>query len=121
MRVTRETVFNDPHRFAMHSNDNLSKFGEWLNSSASVPLLSLANGDSASAPVFDSGKGSWLNEPLWTPIGGQESGAILSAPISSATTASTAAPQTESLPIGKLIGPLRRSPEVAGSSGTEKR
>ena len=35
VRVTRETTFNDPHRFAMHSGDNLSKFGELLNSTSS--------------------------------------------------------------------------------------
>lgn len=118
VRVTRETTFNDPHRFVMHSNDNLAKFGEWLNSSASAPPVSLASAESSTSAVFESAKQSWLNEPLWTPVGSEGSGALISGQASLPATPSPSEP----LPIGRLIGPTHHAPaDVAGAPTSDKR
>src|SRR6185369_5231494 len=76
VRVTRETTFNDPHRFALRSTDDLGKFGESLRSSSDNSMLagSPANGSSSLAsagmvemPSLMAPPGAWLNAPAQTP------------------------------------------------------
>jgi hypothetical protein len=111
VRVTRETTFNDPHRFAMHNNDGLSKFGELLRSSSNSGSTSLA-ADSSNASVFQSPEKSWLNDSFGTPIETQASGALISSPVGS----SAASSSSESAPVGRLLGPARHVAETIGTA-----
>jgi hypothetical protein len=123
VRVTRETTFNSPSRFAMHSNDDLSKFGELINSQSPANTLSLAAISqqgyelSPSDPrgIIASPAASWNVQATLNPVGGQGSGAIVTppstqtaatTPVPPSTTPTTATP--EKTPISRLFGPTRK-------------
>jgi hypothetical protein len=121
VRVTRETTFNDPKRFAMNTNDPLAKFTESLAgqrpSTTEPSIFSTAAFDSGfPSPSAAFGKSDdWLSDPPSTPVSTPASGAIISSttaansstsgPLLPTSTASTGA---ESTPFGRLIGLSRR-------------
>jgi len=107
VRVTRETTFNDPIRFAQRPTDPLAKFGESLAAPHdSKPERSWlveadANSDNSASPASSIlSETNWSSDPIFTPIETQASGALISSP--------GPAPATDSTPMGRLIGIARR-------------
>jgi hypothetical protein len=104
VRVTRETTFNSPARFALRSNDELSKFGEFLHSSSdSLSLAMSGNGDyggpgsATKLPdVFASPAANWNVDPTLIPVGSQGAGSVFSSP------------RVETAPTARLLGPTRK-------------
>jgi hypothetical protein len=106
VRVTRETTFNQPTKFAQRVSDPLAKFSESLaapHDSKSEPLLPLADSGSDSSSQLGSSilsETSWPTNPIEASVETQASGALISSP-------SAPAP-TDPTPMGRLIGIARR-------------
>ena len=106
VRVTRETTFNEPIKFAQRPGDPLAKFGESLaapHDSKPEPssLLGSSNSDNPS-PLGASilSEANWPTDPIEASVETQASGALISSPGGSFSTDPT--------PMGRLIGIARR-------------
>ena len=104
VRVTRETTFNDPHRFALRSTDDLGKFGESLRSSSDKSMLagspangsiSLASAGTVEMPSLMAPPGTWLNAAAQPPTESSGTGQVIGSP-----------PQ-ETAPMARLLGPRK--------------
>jgi hypothetical protein len=106
VRVTRETTFNEPTKFAQRPSDPLAKFSESLavpHDSKPEPSSLLGSGGSDnSGPLVSSilSETNWPTEPIEASVETQASGALISSPPGTAP--------TDPVPMGRLIGIARR-------------
>jgi hypothetical protein len=105
VRVTRETTFNDPRRFALHNSDDLGKFGESLRpgktlvaeGTAKSNSVNLASASNVEMPQILSSPEAWLSAPSAAPAESSGNGQVLST-----------LPQ-ETPPVARLLGPRKLS------------
>lgn len=106
VRVTRETTFNQPTKFAQRPGDPLARFGEALatpRDSKPEPSSLLSSGSSdSSSPLGSSilSETNWPTDPIEASVETQASGALISSPPGTSP--------TDPLPTGRLIGIARR-------------
>jgi len=106
VRVTRETTFNEPTKFAQRPSDPLAKFSESLttphDSKPEPSSLLGRSGSDSSSPLGGSilSETNWPTDPIEASVETQASGALISSPPGAAP--------TDPIPMGRLIGIARR-------------
>jgi hypothetical protein len=105
VRVTRETTFNYPHRFATRSTDDLGKFGEailspnqksaFADDPADNGAIKLASATSTDPLPFPTPSSNWQNLSATTPAEANGTGQIIGAP------------SQETAPVARLLGPRK--------------